>query len=239
MTDETRDAPEMAEEMEGAATAMAGLTDVDQAAATLGAAEDTATLDAGGAGGVDLTREVDAENTAARRAQLAEVVADAGIVDVAEGAALLAVSDDIKAISGVVGLMSTEDLETGLEMARTAGELRAVSDVVDLMEMPVLAVEGAAVADLDAEEATEGLVWYAESDGLAQRSDGLAAYGMAYSIGLAARGAAQMAIAGGAAGTARGLVEESVAEAVVGAAKLAAADTMGAAVGALAKTSEP
>jgi hypothetical protein len=42
-------------------------------------------------------------------------------------------------MSAMVGLMSAGDLESGLEVARTAGELWAMSDVVDLMEMPVIA----------------------------------------------------------------------------------------------------
>jgi hypothetical protein len=83
--------------------------------------------------------EVSPETMAARLGQLSEVVAEAGIVDVAEGAAMLATSDDIKGISAAVGLMGAEDLESGLEVARTAGELWAASDVVDLLEMPVLA----------------------------------------------------------------------------------------------------
>jgi hypothetical protein len=41
-------------------------------------------------------------------------------------------------MSAMVGLMSAQDLERGLEIARTAGELWAVSDVVDTLEMPVL-----------------------------------------------------------------------------------------------------
>jgi len=57
---------------------------------------------------------------------------------VAEGAELLAASEDLEAIGAVVGLMTEEDLEIGLEIARTAGELWAVSDVVELLEMPVL-----------------------------------------------------------------------------------------------------
>jgi hypothetical protein len=41
-------------------------------------------------------------------------------------------------MSAIVGLMGEEELEAGLAVARTAGELWAVSDVVDLLEMPVL-----------------------------------------------------------------------------------------------------
>jgi len=59
-------------------------------------------------------------------------------VDMAEGAELLAASDDVATISAIVGLMGEEDLEQGLALARLAGELQAASKVVDLMVMPVL-----------------------------------------------------------------------------------------------------
>jgi hypothetical protein len=71
-------------------------------------------------------------------AALSDVVQNAGEVDMAEGAALLAASEDVGMLSVVVGLMSAEDLGRGLEFASMAREFWAVSDVEDLMEMPVL-----------------------------------------------------------------------------------------------------
>ena len=41
-------------------------------------------------------------------------------------------------MSALVGLMSFEDIEHGLELARLSGEFSAVSQIVDLMQMPVL-----------------------------------------------------------------------------------------------------
>jgi hypothetical protein len=58
---------------------------------------------------------------------------------VSQGADLLEASEDVKVLSDMIGLMSREDLERGLAMARMAGELWAVQDVVALLEMPVLA----------------------------------------------------------------------------------------------------
>ncbi len=51
---------------------------------------------------------------------------------------MLAHSEDVAAMSAIVGLMSYGDIERGLELARMAGELRAISDVTDALEMPVL-----------------------------------------------------------------------------------------------------
>lgn len=48
-------------------------------------------------------------------------------------------SDAAAAMGAGVGLVAQEDLKTGLDVARTAGELWAAGDVIDLMEMPVLA----------------------------------------------------------------------------------------------------
>jgi len=46
---------------------------------------------------------------------------------------------DVKAMGAIVKLMSREELDRGLELARIAGELWTVSDVVGIMDMPVLA----------------------------------------------------------------------------------------------------
>jgi hypothetical protein len=65
-------------------------------------------------------------------------VASAGVADVAEGAAILAASEDVSVLSAMVGLMSVEDLDHGLELARLSGELQAVGQVINLLQMPVL-----------------------------------------------------------------------------------------------------
>jgi phage terminase small subunit len=73
-----------------------------------------------------------------RAAALSEVVATAGVVDVAEGAKLLAASDDIAVQSALVGAMSEEDLAIGMDLASIAGQMWAVSTVTEIMDMPVL-----------------------------------------------------------------------------------------------------
>ena len=74
-----------------------------------------------------------------RMQQLSDLVGEAGVVDVAEGVDMLMKGGDVRAMGAIVGLMSWEDLDRGMELARMAGEMATASDVVDLLEMPVLA----------------------------------------------------------------------------------------------------
>jgi hypothetical protein len=87
----------------------------------------------------DLTRAADAAIVSERVGELSEIVAAAGIVDVEEGVAMLMKGDNVKAMGAIVKMMSKEELERGLELARLAGELWTVSDVVGVLDMPVLA----------------------------------------------------------------------------------------------------
>ena len=70
---------------------------------------------------------------------LSEIVAVAGVVDVEEGVEMLIKGGDVKAMGAIVKLMSKEELERGLELARLAGELWTISDVAGVLDMPVLA----------------------------------------------------------------------------------------------------
>ena len=63
----------------------------------------------------------------------------AGVVDVEEGVEMLIKGGNVRAMGAIVGLMSKEELERGLELARLAGELWTISDVVSALDMPVLA----------------------------------------------------------------------------------------------------
>ena len=57
----------------------------------------------------------------------------------AEGAELLATSEDIEVQGAIVGALAEEDLGQGMEIAAIAGQLFAVSEIVDALDMPVLA----------------------------------------------------------------------------------------------------
>jgi hypothetical protein len=91
------------------------------------------------AGSSDLTRAADAALVADRMQELSEIVGAAGIVDVEEGVEMLMKGQDVRAMGAIVKLMSKEELERGLELARIAGELWTISDVAGVLDMPVLA----------------------------------------------------------------------------------------------------
>jgi hypothetical protein len=86
----------------------------------------------------DLTRAADAALVSERMQDLSEIVAAAGIVDVEEGVEMMLKGGDVKAMGAIVGLMSKEELERGLALARLAGELSTVGDMMDVLQMPVL-----------------------------------------------------------------------------------------------------
>ena len=121
-------------EFEGAAGVVAGAQDlkVAKAAGAVGVAEVAA-------GASDLTRATDAALAAERMQQLSDIVGEAGVVDVAEGVDMLIKGGDVRAMGAIVTLMSREELDRGLELARIAGEMWTVSDLAALLDMPMLA----------------------------------------------------------------------------------------------------
>jgi hypothetical protein len=46
---------------------------------------------------------------------------------------------DVRAMGAIVTLMSRDELDRGMELARMAGEMWTVSDIADLLDMPILA----------------------------------------------------------------------------------------------------
>ena len=90
-------------------------------------------------GAAKATQGVAALHSAERLGQLSEVVALAGVNDIAQGADLLSTSEDIDLLAAVVGVMGEEDLDRGLQLARLAGELAMASRVVTILDMPILA----------------------------------------------------------------------------------------------------
>jgi len=69
---------------------------------------------------------------------------------------MLMKGDDVRTLGAVVSMVSWEELDRGLEVARVAGELGAVSDVVGVLGMPVLAeflkMRGARLQSLAADQ---------------------------------------------------------------------------------------
>ena len=70
---------------------------------------------------------------------ISQVVAAAGVNDIAQGAEMLTHSDDIAVQSALVASLAQEDLELSMKMAAIAGQLEAVGDLALLMDMPTLA----------------------------------------------------------------------------------------------------
>lgn len=202
----------------------------------------------------NLTRAADAALVSERMAQMSAAVGEAGVVDLAQGEALLAESDNVKVLSAMVGMMGENDLEAGLALARVAGELWAVGDVVGMLEMPVLAsflsnrsslLKGLAVKQvLRSASATSLSEMMAvsgqkiEALGTNEAAEGLARMMVSGAIAersnqlaeaseeLAVMGLTEAAVAQAAADTARELVKEGVAGIAEGAASLGSAQTL-------------
>ena len=246
---------EKAEELEVAAivTSVEGAQLVSQGEAELRAAGEVAAVGAAelAKGASDLTRAVDAEIVADRMARLSKAVEVAGVVDVAEGAEMLAASEDVGVMSALVGLMSYEDAEHGLELARLAGELEAVSQVVEGLQMPMLYVFLSARSERLQEMAVEQIRQAGSTRGLARAmaatgkqlagmgenevaeglarmavSEGMADRSAELALGgemLAERGVEELATASAAGVVARIMVAEGTATVEAGAAELGAA----------------
>lgn len=122
--------------------AVAGEQEVIQGAQRLDNAADMAAAGAViiGKGASDLTKAEDVKLMSERMAVLSDVVSAAGAADVAQGAAMLAASEDVTVMSALVGLMSLDDIEHGMELARLSGEMRTAGDLVDGLKMPVLSI---------------------------------------------------------------------------------------------------
>ena len=50
---------------------------------------------------------------------------------------MLAASDNIEVMSAMVGVMSMEDLNQGMQFARLSGEMRVAGEIVTRLKMPV------------------------------------------------------------------------------------------------------
>lgn len=85
-----------------------------------------------------LTRGEDAILGAERRAMLSEMVANAGVNDIVQGAQLVVASEDVQALTAVVSALNTDDLEDTMEIASISGELAVISEVLYAMDLPII-----------------------------------------------------------------------------------------------------
>jgi hypothetical protein len=197
---------------------------------------------------------VDAEVVADRLGTLSDAVAEAGVRDMAEGAEMLAVSDDVEVLTAMVGLMSADDAEHGLELGRISGELITAARVLDRMQMPLLTIflerRGARLQDMAVEQVlkaagTRALAQHMAATGQeieAMGEDEVAVGSLRLSaadametrseqlaragVDLAVQGAAEVAAAAVADQVARAVTAEAVADIAEGSAALGAASAM-------------
>jgi hypothetical protein len=127
--------------------------------------------------------------------KISTMVAAAGIVDIAEGAALLEKSQDVAIQSEVVRYLGEEDLNHAMGIAAIAGQLTVASDIVHMREMPVLAdfleAKGHALHQL----AVESVVKFAAGRAVANSMIQTAAQVGELGIGEMAEGAARLDVA--------------------------------------------
>jgi hypothetical protein len=161
------------------------------------------------------------EVVADRVAKLSDVVAAAGVTDMAEGAEILSTSEDVNTLSAMVGLMGAEDLEHGLALARLAGEMWIVGDVTDMMQMPVISAfleeRGFMLQDMAIEQILQAASAKSLSEIMAATGDRIADYGLRE----AAEGAVRLAVSEGMAETSEEMAEAGVVMAAKGAAEVA------------------
>jgi hypothetical protein len=193
-------------------------------------------------------------DVAERVAALSDIVAEAGVTDVIEGAELLTASEDVEVQSAIISLMADGDLAESMDIAAISGQLFAVSEVMDAIDMPVLAAFLETKGEQLHEIAVDTIFRYSatralgdamaetgrELDAMGEREVAEGADRMAAAEGLAessedmaaegveraAHGLAEMAAAQGMHEAAEELALEGAAEAAAGAARIGAADAI-------------
>ncbi len=73
-------------------------------------------------------------------AELSDVVAIAGGLDLAQGSEALAAAQDIELQSDAVAALSSDDLERSMALGAIAGQIAVASEIVYSMQMPELAI---------------------------------------------------------------------------------------------------
>ena len=197
---------------------------------------------------------VDEMVVADRAAVLSDVVATAGVTDMAEGIDLLATSEDIEVQSALVGSMSEEDLDIGMRLASIAGRMQAVSNVTATLGMPRITVflreQGAELQSIASEAmlrsgATRALAAAMSATGANvaelganEMAEGLTRLAAAEEIAIRSEvlagagaadlitGAREVAVAEAMDEVAKDVAVEGVAEVAMGSAELGAADVL-------------
>jgi hypothetical protein len=157
------------------------------------------------------------------------VVAEAGVRDIAQGAALLATSEDIGVMSALVRSMGAGDLDAGLAVSRVGGELAAVARLVERLDMPVLAAFLEDRGDLLRDLSVDTLLRYVGARALSSAMAGAGGRVAELGIGEVAEGATRMIAGERLADASDDLAAEGAAQAVLGVAELEVGAEAGAA----------
>jgi hypothetical protein len=161
---------------------------------------------------------------AEKMATLGQVAAAAGAADVAQGAEMLATSEDIAVMSGIVRALSAKDLERGLATARIAGEFAAVGDLAKRMGMPVLAAFVTDRSNKLRSISVENLLSYSGTRALSEAMALTGARVGDLGVGEVAEGITRLAVAGRIAERSDELAEEGAAQAYEGSVEMGAGE---------------
>jgi len=96
-------------------------------------------------------------------------------VDIAQGAEILAASEDLEIQSILVSGLSEEDLRLGMEMGAIAGQLAVAADVVAMLDMPVLAEFLANRGDDLRDLAVDAIIKFGATRAMSQTMEGIGA----------------------------------------------------------------
>ena len=99
----------------------------------------SASIDAAAAGAAGMALGSQSAQAAERHMLLSRIFGSSGLDDIAQGDALLAVSQELDLMSTLVSGMSSEDLNEGMELAAISGQVTAVGDLLTYLEMPIIA----------------------------------------------------------------------------------------------------
>jgi hypothetical protein len=154
--------------------------------------------------------------------KISSVVAEAGVVDLAEGAELIAQSEDVGIQSEVVGFLSEADLDSAMGIAAIAGQLAAVADIVAMRDMPVLVsfleTKSNALHQLAVETVIKFAAGRAVAKSMAQTAGRVGELG----VGEMAEGLARVGVAARTAQVSEAMAEAGAEKVVIGAVEIEA-----------------
>lgn len=214
MTDEERNEIELA----GDVAEEAGIVDVAaglEAVTDAGALEEISREELAEASN-EITHGLDELEAAERASLMSEAVAEAGVVDVMEGAEMMSAAEEIEDLSMMLALMNEEDLLWSMDLAGISGQLQVAGDVVADLDMPVLADFLRDRGDVLRQMAAESIFQYTATRGiasaLAEAGEGVEELG-ANEI---AEGLTRLAVAEGLAEGSEELIDEGLADVAAG-----------------------